>query len=231
MFSFIKRKKGSSSWQKQQQGKTASSQPTELFHSCSQLPLDKFITALVDRNLSAIVISGEPSPEQLSSAWNNIYYEYLELNASNETSYLFSLENDITLLSDEILNVETCLLYLSPEWRVYCLGREQELISLLRYYGYKQSIDLTSPNYYKVLQVISNKLSAKKLRLNTKQKEFDDFTSAMERKAITRAHFDTQLMRLSRFQGYALRAKDITVAEYIMIFKDCLEANRKEVKE
>lgn len=203
--------------------KQASSRPTELYHSCSQLPLNIFIDCIIDGNLNGLVIRGSIDKEVLASAWLNIYYEYISINHSSETEYIHKLQVDVSLLNDEIQNVETCLLYLSPEYINLCNGRHEEVIDLLKYYGYRQTIDINT-DYSKVLIGIQNQLAPKKMRRDGKAKELDEYIKAKSKDKVTRSHFDSILIRLSRFQGYHVRAKDVTVVEYIMLLKDYIKS-------
>lgn len=205
----------------------ASSQRTALYLSCSQLPLDIFIDCLIDGNLNRLVIIGQTDGPRLALAWGNIYYEYIDQSQSPESQYIYKLQTDVTLLNDEIQNVETCLLYLSPEFIDLCNGRHDELIDLLKYYGYKQTIDITT-DYSKVLIGIQNQLAPKKMRRDTKQKELNDYIEAKSKDKINRGYFDNILIKLSRFQGYHVRAKDITVSEFNILLKDYVKSFERQ---
>lgn len=207
--------------------KQASSQRTELYRSCSLLPLNIFIDAIIDDNLKGLIIKGTPTDEEISEAWEFIYCEYLEISKSARTEYLLQLQNDIRLLEDEELHVGMAIYLLHPNMRPYCLGREGELIKILRYYGYNQTIDFNSPDYDKVISVISSRIAMKKLRLDGKRKELKEYLDANKTGKPSRIQFDNILVRLSRFQGYHIRAAKITVSEYLTIFNDCVAANDK----
>lgn len=195
----------------------------ELYLTCSQLPLNIFIECLIDGNLTKLVIKGRADGDKLAIAWGTIYYEYISLNQSPESEYIHKLQTDISLLNDEIQNVETCLIYLSPEYINLCKGRHIEIIDLLKYYGYRQTIDINS-DYSKVLIGIQNQLAPKKMRRDGKVKELDEYIKAKAKDTITRSYFDNILIKLSRFQGYHVRAKDVTVTEYIMLLKDYIKS-------
>lgn len=216
-------------WPKKRPAKLASSQPTELYLRCDQLPLNIFIDCLIDNNLSGIVISGNPSEKQLSSAWEDIYIEYIDLNQSTESLYSIRIQAEVSLLSDEINRVEEILYLLSPQMLPFCNGREGELVQILREYGYKQTIDFTT-DYSKALIAIRGRLNPKKLRLDSRLNEMGEYVKSKASGKASRAVFDTNLIRMSRFQGYPIRAKDITVSEYVMIFKDCITEPKTEEK-
>ena len=75
----------------------------EKYHQSLQfLPRDKFIDAFVDGNLSALVISGFPSPENLKEAWENILDEYAEMIGGVEHKMFFQLQKEVALLKISI---------------------------------------------------------------------------------------------------------------------------------
>lgn len=211
---------------KRQGVRQASSPHMELYRHCSQLPLDRFIACLVDNDLSQLVIKGNPSKDQLSFAWQAIYIEYIQLNQSNEALYSIRLQSEIELLSDEIQRVEEILYFLRPEMLPFCNGMEAELVNILKYYGYRQVIDFTT-DYSRTLTAIRNKLNPKKLRLESRIAELANYMDSKNTGTPDRSVFETNLIRMSRFQGYAIRAKEVTVSEYVTIFKECI-AQKKE---
>lgn len=216
-------------WSKKRPGQSVSSPHTALYLRCDQLPLNRFIDCLIDNDLKSLVISGVPSEQQLISAWENIYIEYISLNQSAESLYSIGIQKEVTLISDEISRVEEILYLLSPQMLPFCNGRENELVQILREYGYKQSFDFTT-DYSRTINAIRSRLNPKKLRLDSRLNEMAEYVKSKSTGKPSRSVFDTNLIRMSRFQGYAIRAKDITVSEYVMIFKDCITESKKESK-
>lgn len=206
-----------------------SSRPTALYRSCDQLPLDKFINCYVDGDLSSLIIHGEYSPEQLSDQWEDILLEYVELSASAESLYSIRIQSEINLLHDKVTRVQEVIFMLSPAMFLLLGGRENELVDILRYYGFKQTINFKS-DYTRVLTAIDTRLAPFKTRLESRINEYTDYLKAQTTGKPTRKVFDTNLVRMSRFQGYAVRAKEITVSEYLMIFKDCNSTKKEDTE-
>lgn len=204
-----------------------SSRPTALYRSCDQLPLDKFINCYVDGDLSSLIIDGECTPDQLSDQWEEILLEYVELSASAESLYSIRLQAEINLINDKVNRVQEILFMLSPAMLPLLGGRETELVDMLRYYGFKQSINFKS-DYTRVLSAIETRLAPFKTRLESRINEYNDYLKSQTSDKPSRKIFDTNLIRMSRFQGYSIRAKDISVAEYVIIFKECNSANSKK---
>jgi len=71
---------------------------TEYYQDIHNLPLNKFIDCIVDGNLSALTISGFPSPEQLSQAWDFILSQYSELVGTQEYRMYKILYCEVSIL-------------------------------------------------------------------------------------------------------------------------------------
>ena len=48
-------------------------QAVKIYTSCYDTPMSAFISCVVDENYNALVVSGNPTPEQIQSAWYGIY--------------------------------------------------------------------------------------------------------------------------------------------------------------
>lgn len=70
--------------------------------SIHDLPLNKFIDCMVDKNLSALVIAGYPTPEQLKDAWENILAEYSDVIGSQEHRMIFQLWKEVEVMKISI---------------------------------------------------------------------------------------------------------------------------------
>jgi hypothetical protein len=235
MSTSIKRKPAGRSWFKARRKSSASNPPVELYHQCDQLPLDRFIRCYTEGDLTALVISGAPTPEELQDAWNAICLEYVEINSSPETLHLYFLQREISLLADEIYHVETILYFLSPVMLPFSMDHKDGLVKILHSFGYKQAIDFTT-DYSPVLEAIQNRLAPKKIKLQTKEKELATFMAGKEGLTLTADHFDSWLIKLWKMQGgNIIRAKDITVKEYVNLIKEynkikAAESAQKEAK-
>lgn len=70
----------------------------EYYQAIGNLPLNKFIDCDVDGNLSALIISGFPTPEQLKVAWDFILSEYTELVGTAEYRMYVELYREVNIL-------------------------------------------------------------------------------------------------------------------------------------
>lgn len=226
-------KKAFLTWLKQQRKPMASNQPAALFHHCNQLPFSNFLRCLLDGDLSALIISGNPSQGDLAECWANIYYEYVSLSDDPETRYFIFLQRDITLLFNEISTVETSLYLLSPVMLPFSFDHKEALVKSIKDFGYKITIDFGT-DYSPALEAVQNKLAPKKQKLANKEKEILEYMQSKQGKSVDREYFTKILIRLSKYQGYPVRINDITVSEYVALLKDYIsyiESSKNEITE
>lgn len=224
MSSSSKRQKGTDSWLKKRRGKSVSSQSK--YYQDLDLPLHNFIQCLIKSDLTQLVISGKPAQEDLAEAWANIYSKYLDINYENETVYILQLHKEITLLNCHVLEVETSLYFLSMMYNA-------DLVRILRNNGYKDKFESEDPiQYLPILEGIRGKLALKKLTLQSKEDEYKQYIKDRENDQIDDKYFIVMLMRLAKYQGVAvIRAKDISVNEFVVLLKEFLEFVRLNSKD
>lgn len=221
MFSFLNQKTATTTGKKSRQGRRVLS-PLKLYLSCDKLPLDIFLKCYVQKDLTALIIEGKATGDQLAQAWASIYYEYIDLSESTESKFVYSLQKEITLLSDEIRNVETCIFYLSSEMLPYH-AQQEDLKKVLKGYNYKLSAEHTDQQ----LMGIIGRLAPKKTQLESRIKELENYTSSTSEETPTYKQFEKILLRLSKHQGYSIRSKDITVTQYALLLNDYIKSKEK----
>jgi hypothetical protein len=226
MFSYIKRKMGGLLWKKIKPANSASNQQAEWYRTCSQCPLDKFIRCLVDGDLSALIIRGNPSLPDLAEAWANIYAEYLDLNDDNETAYILLLQRDIALEQLAIIEVSTALNFLATA----ILDKHEHffhpsLIDVLRRHDIDFPFDLKNrEEYAQSIEFTLNRINSMQHLLEVKVKELDSYMADKSNNTIDALYFDRTLVRLARFRHCAvIRASEITVKEFVLMLKDFLD--------
>jgi hypothetical protein len=188
-----------------------------LYHICSQLPLDRFIDILVNKNLRALVISGRPALEDIAEAWANIYAEYIDLNEDAESLYILILEKEIAVLQTVINEIETGL-------RILHVMYDKRVVKIVEDNGIDMNLNLKNQSeYFKGLESAKRRMGFMKTQLRMKEKELAEYLAGKEGEEVNEKYFRRWLIRLSRFMGYHLRAKDITVADFVDAMKECLE--------
>lgn len=89
---------------------TETAQPDlKLYRSIHSLPMPVFIECLISGNASGIILSGSPTPEQLSEAWEGIMSQYSEGIAQNEVKAAISDMKSMAMKEDKIFRIESTL--------------------------------------------------------------------------------------------------------------------------
>lgn len=191
------------------------------YSKCEDCPLNVFIECLVEGNLKSLIISGEPTSEELAIAWAEIYSEYCDLNADNEQMYILTLQKEIILLNHEITEVETVIYFLSPVMLPYSKDKKSELLSIIQKYDYDFKLDESALDYTEQLEVIVNSLAPKKLQLLMKTRELDTYVAEKQNDSIDKNYFKKWLRILATFQKCVIiRPKDITVEDFVLMIKE-----------
>ena len=197
------------------------------YSTCEECPLSVFIKCLETEDLSKLIIQGKPDPVDLAMAWANLFAEFIDLSQDGEQMYVLHLQRNIKLVGMEIYEIETVLYFIQPVMLPFTQDRLNELLAILKDYDYPHEFDVTSPDYLQSLQTIENRLASRRLQFNMMVKEFNDYAEERGLDSFDANYFTRQLARLSKFQGYNLRAKDITVLEFIVIDQEYQRVNTK----
>lgn len=184
-----------------------------IYRSINKLPLNRFIDCMIDGNLYALVISGDPSKLELQEAWNDILSEYTESISNNEYRLYISLYKEITILQ---LTYEQVHILAEVLNTVYSKKLCDELNSLLRTSCKFNPLDVSS--YRDELLKCVRRSAGIKLKLDLKLLQFDAIKKKHEQKAGDkmedgREYFTSVMITLSDHAKYQL-PDTITVLEY-----------------
>jgi hypothetical protein len=186
-------------------------QPSKYYTSIVDLPLNRFIDCLVDENLFALVITGEPSKTDLQSAWDGILIEYNDLLGDTENKMYFRLLREVHLLMCTIKQIELNVAILKLQ---YNKADADELNGLLnsnfpfdfsdteKYYSDLDRCIRMGKGTYLKYQLKNNQLQA--------LKEKNDKANSKP----TKEYFAGILISLTDHAGVKLNASEITVYEF-----------------
>lgn len=190
-----------------------------LFRDCRSLPFDIFLDVLLDNRLDRLTISGEPTKEDLLAAWRGIYSEYATLTSTSESEQTFKLIKRINVLRFQIERAEAVIAVLNET-------HSPKLVEYLQRFDINLPFDVTDhEGYQRDLVIASNMVKRWYHDLKIMEQELEPGTKSG--KKMDRGYFDDLLFQLSKFAGYAIRAKDITVAEYATAFRAYVEQVNK----
>jgi|GEM_PF-1041683 len=182
------------------------------YQSIIDLPLSRYISAKVDGNLQALVIEGNPTPNDLEKAWLNIEMECIDLVGTVEQKAELKLKKDIDIMQANLLICEVCIQQLSlsyhPDFEMYLNNILKANIKL----------DPTDPvKYHALLKNCWNRSRGIKINLDLKVIEYNAVAEKLQKQGegqpYTREYFATMLITLSDFAQYQVQ-DTITVFEY-----------------
>lgn len=199
--------------------------PSNLYQHCSDLPLAIFIDCLINKNLRRLTKSGNPSQKELTAAWDQIYSEYCDLSGSPQFKLYMLLNKEIGVLRSKILSIRCYL-------EVLRYRPSDKAISQLRAYGYAYGFDFEDKvSYLKDLTQVANKTKTVELALELKTRQLDKLNAELKGEPLTEATFTDIITALSKYIGYRIDPKEITVSEFASIRKmydQEMEALRKQ---
>jgi hypothetical protein len=190
-----------------------------LYRHINELPLNKWIAATVDGDLSALVKSGEADEATLKYHLLDLEEQYTIAMGDSETKFYLSLYRDLHKLELEFTQIQHCLIVLE---KYYVVQFAKMLGSLL-----KTKIVLDPSNkeqYDSNLKRYHSLSKALKIKLDLKAAQFQTMQDKMEGKAPTRDYYIQVLVALSDHAGHQLR-DDIMVYEFCYRMNQLKKAN------
>ena len=206
-------------WKKRQQ-EVLESFPCKLFLTCDQLTLDRFIHCFKGGDLSVLVIEGNADLNTLSSVWNDIYLEFVDLMSTGETEYVMDLRRRINIASIEIEEIESILFCLS--FKPY-----PKLIDKLKDHGYYNEFNIANPEeYMESLKAVEQSLGSKRFQLEQDIKELKGYVEQQMNKEMDMDFFDFMVIRLSKYFGFMIDEKTVTVSKFVRMIKEFAKNNK-----
>ena len=199
-------------------------QAVKLYTSCYDTPMSAFISCVVDENYNALVVSGNPTPEQIQSAWDGIYEQYSELSKNTVYSEYVQRLKEHTIVLHQINGLTAGLTALRFAWY-------PDVANALRSLGFQ--VPASQPigkKYFELLDGLSRQLSGLHTRLKMLDKMMQDSVKNQQGKAAKRSDFIRAASVMSKFMGFRVDLNDLTVAEYIEYQNQMVEYSRKQTK-
>jgi hypothetical protein len=173
----------------------------------------------MNSNLRRLIRSGRPTADQLQDAWDSIFSEFQILSDNKQSNYLLGLLREYYSIPNKITIIEAIIGSLQSRY-------EPELIRLLRDMGFRHKYDPESDSYARDLQLTITQSKSLVIRWNDLTSDIKRLEEGNKKNQTEASNYDVILSELSRFQGYRLDAKVISVAEFCAVVK----MFRKEAK-
>jgi hypothetical protein len=187
---------------------TRESPSPELYRSITSLPLCKFIDVIVDKNLSALIISGYPSKEELESAWADIQTQYADAIGDQEHRLYLTLYKEVHILAITLEQIESLIRFLE-QLAPYDIPHEQleplwKALNSLLFTSFKFNPD-NKDEYLKLLKGCYNRSRSIKIDMDLKLANFKSIEEKQgEGQGYTRELFQSILITISDFAKYEI---------------------------
>lgn len=182
------------------------------YKNCDELPLYNFIQILVTGDLNYLLIQG--SRKNLKSIWGAIYSEYCTISSNDGQMEVLNILKQLTYTGNKIYMISTILESLNS-------GYNEELASKLQFLGINVLIDTKdSETYQNSLKRIASLL---KNMIFSYDKLKEDFQKISSKNDVKKSDYDNLLTELSKYQGYRLDSKVVSVSEFVSILNSYLK--------
>jgi len=188
------------------------------FTSCSEMPLENFVSYINKADASLLVRRGEADPHQAAIHWDAIYGEYCELVGLVAYKQLISNYKEVARMQAVLIAVESAIYLLT-------LRRSDKCAAVLNELGYsfKEGDDRLQQ-----LDVIATRVKTLRVQLELKEKELSELTK--DKTKTTEADIRKGIMHLVKFMGVPIDTRKTTVYEYAMMQRLLIDENKRVEK-
>ena len=184
-----------------------------LRRTCSDISIIAFKKAHCKNDLSVLIITGTPTPEDLQDAWNEIIWEYSGLIRTDTTDNLQEISKEIGLLQHHIIYVENALSLLRLRHDLK-MPASEEIIKGFISMGYYIDYGLSYPQQ---LQSIESQCKTQVFDLISLQDEYNRLQKTMDGKKQTEEEMDKNIVMLSKYMGFRIDQQITMMDEYAQV--------------
>lgn len=183
--------------------------------------LDRFLNCLYDQEYLGLIIEGEATEGELLEAWNKIYLLYNNAASGGE-------DNPMVMKIKEVQSLNAKITFVDGAVKLLSLSYDEQLVDILNYYGLQCDLKPNEEPYSK-LNIIITRAKRWVVEMKEAQNELSGMQS-VETAGMSRDSFDECLISLSKYQGYGVRASEISVSQYLKTMKRMEEFYNKQLQ-
>ena len=200
--------------------------PSWSLYSTLEIPLTKFIKCLLEADLRALIIEGQPNEEDLLFAWGQIYEAYCKAMGGKDVEVKMLYAQEYQILAVKVAIGEMVLELIDK-------GLFHEVMATIKQFGYPIPEKITDVE--QAVKVFRGNLNKDGLHLDRLKAMLTKDEEEGETKNISRSDFTKMLTHVSlAFKTPLVRIEDISteqyvelVNEYIRYCRDIEEQNNK----
>ena len=195
---------------------SGASSDTKLLHRISDVPLAVFIDCICDNNFDGLIILGKPTSDELATAFEAIYEQYIEAVGGKDLLRHIRQIKEIAIAQNRVVSAE-CII------ETFKLYPTEGLYEQLYKFGYK--LPKKPYNYANVNEVLRIFVANYKYDFRKLEKlilEFESVNKSDGEKSsgYTREYFIGSLVDMSEAFKFNISEKDLSVLQY------CIYINR-----
>lgn len=178
----------------------------EAYTNCADLPLWVWVEINETKDLKYLLIKGNLPVERLVEIWSNLNDEYRQLIRDVDNNHSFDLKKQTFTEDKDLITITAIVNQLR-------IRRNDELIEILKNdFNFRLNyVDLTRD-----LDMTLKQAKFRGFQLKEKEKQLESLATGG--KSFDKFEFIEQLVVLSEFQGYHLKLKELSLAEYIAVY-------------
>lgn len=182
----------------------------EIYKSCDELPLYNFVKIVVRDELRFLNINrlNFDVTEDHKLAWTDLLQEYTGLSKDNKQFHILDLLKVITKSNLTVDLIQHIVEFLANDF-------DKDMIIILRSLGFAYKYDPNSDTYDSDLKKTISQAKSIIVKKNIAEKELEDLKSESTDKKATEQDYIALLVALSKFQGYHIDWKKVSVSEYV----------------
>ncbi len=191
----------------------------KLYRRTTDLPLDHFITAYCDEDLTALVREGNPPAEAIAQAWDTIQLEWEEKMQDDTYKDIEDIVKEINGYKTQYNAIRTIVEVLRfmpvPAWV------EELQPELDRWLGEPYPLDLSSKDTF-IAQLegamgIATRYLTEALAMEATLPKVPKTEHA---KKVSHDYFDEVIVNLSRYNHYKISKRETTVSEFCVMVQE-----------
>lgn len=184
-----------------------------------RIELDRFLDVLYDKEYSRLVIEGNPPESILKEAWNTIYLQFCELSQEGEYNELLDKTKKMQELNARIVLLDGIVMQLQLDYDPLLIRYVNEMAIPLVLTAEEDPI--------KKLKQVQGRVKRMILELRKLETEVQALQSN-QRDQTGIDYYEDWLSIMSKSFQYAVRAKDITVMQFVRNQKRLNEQAKKQ---
>jgi hypothetical protein len=179
--------------------------------------LHKFIICHCEGDLSQLIISGEPTKEQLQAAWSKIMDERSNALRGKEQIQIESLTKDIELLQVRINAIRACVLRLSFQ------HSDEIVAELKKWINVREKFDTSDPESYKKdLEAIVIRSSKFLTELRHRSRELEMLVPKGDETKTDKWYYEKMIVQLEKHMGKSIIKSQTSVANFDFMLADLM---------